>query len=585
MNTRSRLDWLRRGLSYIAIGLMAATVATSVSAQEYDQHPDNEYREGVPRGEIKGPFPWHSSIFPGTVREYWLYVPQQYDAEKPACVFVLQDGLGRANDWKVPASLDNLIHQGKIPVQIGIFISPGVVPAPNDQAQPRFNRSYEYDALGDRYARFLIEEMLPEVAKSYNLSTDPNDRCIGGASSGAICAFNVAWERPDQFRRVLSTIGTFVDLRGGGEFPTLVRKFEPKPIRVFLQDGSRDLNLYAGSWWHANLSMLSALEYSGYDVLHLWGEGGHDGKQAAARMPEILEWLWREYPAPIVAGVAPERRIDIMIPGEDWQLVSEGHKFTEGPAVNEAGEFFFTDIPNNRIHKVSLDGTVSVFAENTNGAAGLKSGPDGKLYATATGVQQIVRYSADGTVETVVTDAPCNDLVVLSNGHGYYTDPGSHRVWHFTANGEKSVVDEGIELPNGIIASPDQTLLTVADTHGRFTYSFQIQPDGQLAHKQTYGHLHVPDDTHESGADGMCVDTEGRLYVTTSLGVQVLDQLGRIHLILNKPGPGWLSNAVFAGPDRDVLYVTCGERVYARKLKATGCDPWKAPIQPPKPAL
>lgn len=566
--------------------LLWAILASGGAATAADEiHPDTKVQPGVPQGEIKGPFQWKSQIFPGTVRDYWLYVPKQYDAAKPACVLVLQDGLGRAKDWNVPTSLDNLIHQGKVPVQIGIFVSPGVVPAPHDKAQPRFNRSFEYDALGDRYARFLLEELLPEVAKSYNLSTDPNDRCIGGASSGAICALNVAWERPNEFRRVLSTIGTYVDLRGGGEFPTLIRKHEPKPIRVFLQDGSNDLNLYAGSWWHANQSMLSAFQYAGYDVNYLWGEGGHDGKQAAARMPEILTWLWRDYPQPIKAGVAPERRIDILIPGEEWQLVSGGHKFTEGPAVNAAGEVFFTDIPNSRIHKIAIDGTVSLFAENTDKANGLMFGPDGKLYACANGVKQIVRYDMTGQRETVVEEAECNDLVILADGSGYYTDPGNKKVWRFTADGQKSLADEGIAKPNGIIVSPDQTLLNVADTDGRFTWSFQIQSDGTLAHKQTYGYLHVPDETSQSGADGMTVDTEGRLYITTRVGLQVLDQPGRVHLILSKPNSGWLSNVVLGGPEGDVLYVTCGEGIYQRKIKAKGSNPWQPPIAPPKPQL
>ena len=147
----------------------------------YPPHPDTLEKPGTPKGEVLGPFEWRSDIYPGTVRDYHLYVPAQYDPDSPACVMIVQDGLGRANGWGVPNALDNLIHSGEVPVTIGIFISPGVVPAPRDGAQPRFNRSFEYDALGDRYARFLIEEILPEVGKSYNLSDDPNDRLIAGA--------------------------------------------------------------------------------------------------------------------------------------------------------------------------------------------------------------------------------------------------------------------------------------------------------------------------------------------------------------------------------------------------------------------
>ena len=578
---------MRLNAAWIFCVYLLAFGNCGIAQQEsYEPHPDTKPQEGVPRGEIKGPFEWKSDVFPGTVREYWLYVPAQYDPDTPTPVLVLQDGLRRATGWNVPTSLDNLIHKGKVPPQIGIFISPGVVPAPHENAQPRFNRSFEYDSLGDRYARFLLEEILPEVAKDYNLSDDPNDRCIGGASSGAICAFNVAWERPDEFRRVLSTIGTYVDLRGGGEFPTLIRKYEPKPIRVFLQDGSTDLNLYAGSWWHANLSMLSALQYSGYDVHHVWGEGGHNAKQAAAIMPEILTWLWRDYPEPVKAGVAPERRTDLVISGEDWQLVSEGHQFTEGPAVNAAGEVYFTDIPNNRIHKIATDGTVSVFAEQTQGANGLMFDDDGYLYACANRARQIVRYDVQsGFRDVIVEDAPSNDCVVLARGDGYYTDPSNKKVWHVDRDGNRTLVDEGIERPNGLITSPDQSLLWVSDTAGRFVYSFQIQSDGSLNHKQQYGHLHIPDEQLSSGADGMAVDTEGRVYVTTRVGLQVLDQLGRVHLILNKPQDAWLSNVVFAGSDLDTLFVTCGDKVFKRRINAKGVNPWQPALKPPKPRL
>ena len=256
---------MRFSLFSASLLLAISWLVTPLSAQEdYPEHPDSIAKEGVPKGEIKGPIPFDSKVFPGTKRNYFVYVPKQYDPNKPACLMVTQDGLGMANQWRLPIVMDNLIHSGEMPVTIGLFIEHGVVPAPNEQAQPRFNRSYEYDGLGDRYARFLIDELLPEIKKSYNISDDPSDRAIGGASSGAICAFTVAWERPDQFRRVLSTIGTYVGLRGGDVYPTLVRKFENKPLRVFLQDGNKDLNIYAGDWWMANQDMHSALKFAGY---------------------------------------------------------------------------------------------------------------------------------------------------------------------------------------------------------------------------------------------------------------------------------------------------------------------------------
>jgi len=416
------------------------------------------------------------------------------------------------------------------------------------------------------------------------LSSDPNDRAIAGASSGAICAFNVAWERPDQFRRVISTIGTYVGLRGGNEFPLLVRKVEPKPIRIFLQDGENDLNLYGGSWWVANQDMFASLTWAGYDVEHSWGTGGHNSKHSAAIMPDAMRWLWRDYPEPIKVGQGAKRRTDILIPGEDWQLVGEGYKFTEGPAVNDDGEVFFTDIPNQRIHKIDLDGKVTVFAENSGKANGMMFGADGKLYACASGKLEIIAYNSDGNAEVISKHITSNDLVTGKNGI-YITDPEYQQVHHINHSGKAQVVDKGIKLPNGVALSPDQSLLYVADTRGQFVYSFQIQPDGSLNYKQPFFHLHIAPLETDSGADGMTVDTEGRVYVTTRMGIQVCDQPGRVHLIISKPQDAWLSNVVFGEKDFETLYVTCGDKVYKRKIAAKGFRTSHGPFTPPKPRL
>lgn len=558
--------------------------AVAQPPENYPTPPEAIARPDVPQGRIDGPHEFSSEIFPGTTRQYWVYVPAQYDESKPPCLMIVQDGLGRAKGWQLPTVLDNMIHAGEVPVQLGVFVTPGIVPAARDDAEARYNRSFEYDAMGDRYARFLIDELLPEVGKSYRFSDDPNDRCIAGSSSGAICAFTAAWERPDAFRRVFSTVGTYVGLRGGNEYPILIRKTESKPLRIFLQDGRNDLDIYAGSWWNANQTVLSALQFAGYDVQHVWGEGGHNGKHGAAVIADALRWLWRDYPEPVTNVTGKPRRTDLLIPGEDWQLVSSGHKFTEGPAVADDGSVYFTDIPANRIHHIAADGTVSVFAEETGGANGLMFGPDGRLYACEGESGNVVSYATSGTKEPFLTGIKGNDIVILQDGSGYVTEPSAGRIWRFTADGGKTVADEGITFPNGLITSPDQTALTVSDTRGRFCYSFRIQPDGGLTHKQEYGWLHVTDQL-QSGADGMAVDTEGRTYVTTALGLQVLDQPGRVHFIIRKPQNAWLSNVVFAGPDRDILYVTCGDSVYRRKIRATGVESFRTPVKPPRPRL
>lgn len=556
------------------------------SADDYKLGPDSVPQDGVPRGDMVK-YTWTSTNhFPGTVRDYWVYAPKQYDPAQPACVMIFQDGKGRGDEWRVPIVFDNLIHKKEMPVTIGIFISPGIVPAPASNAHPRFNRSFEYDSLGDRYVRFLLEEILPEVGRKFNLTTNAAGRAIAGASSGAICAFTAAWERPDQFSKVFSTIGTYVGLRGGNDYPTLLRKTEPKPIRVFLQDGSNDLNIYGGNWYVANLDMLSALEFAGYDVNHAWGDGGHTGRHGAAIFPGAMRWLWRDYPAALEAGKGSKQPVmQVLIPGEGWELVGEGYRFTEGPAANAKGEVFFTDIPNNRIHTIGLDGKVSVFKENSGGANGLMFGPDGKLYACQNNNQRIVAYDPEGTEAVLAEDVNSNDLAVTHNAEIYFTDPGNQRVWFINAKKEKRVVDTGIARPNGVLLTPDQSLLIVADSSGQFVYSFQIQPDGSLAHKQAYFHLHLPDGRTDSGADGMTVDTEGRLYVTTRLGLQMCDQAGRVNGIIAKPQDKWLANVVFGGPNLDTLYVTCADKVYKRKTKAQGVLSAQAPILPPRPRL
>jgi sugar lactone lactonase YvrE/predicted esterase len=502
---------------------------------------------------------------------------------------VFQDGGGYVNtngQYRIPNVFDNLIHKKEMPVTIGVFINPGVVPGVSSNSLPRFNRSFEYDGLGDQYARFLLEEILPEVAKNYNLTTNAVGRAIAGASSGAICAFTAAWERPDAFSKVFSTIGTYVGLRGGNDYPTLIRKTEPKPIRIFLQDGSGDLNIYGGDWWVANQDMLSALQFAGYDVKHEWGDGGHNGKHGGAIFPDAMRWLWRDYPEPVRCGSQTRGPFtNILTPDEGWQLVSEGHKFTEGPAVNAKGELFFTDIPNNRIHKVGADGKVSVFAENTGGANGLMFGPDGLLFACANGKKAIVAYDTSGSESVVAGDILSNDLAVNHKGEIYVTDPSSKKVWFINKSGEKKIVDDRINRPNGITLSPDQSLLLVADTSGQFVYSFQIQEDGSLAHRQRYFHLHLVDGSMQSGADGMKVDARGNLYVTTEMGLQVCDQAGRVNSIIPKPQRAWLSNVCFAGLALDELVVTCGDKVYKRKVKAKGVLAFQAPFKPDAPRL
>ena len=562
-----------------------------LAAEDYPLGPDSQRQPRVPKGTVTQ-HQWTSKIFPGTVRDYWVYVPAQYDAAKPACVMVFQDGAGYVKeDGAIRATVvfDNLIHRREMPVTIGIFISPGLLPALSEKAQNRYNRSYEYDALGDDYARFLIEEILPEVGKQYNLSSDPNDRAIGGLSSGAICAFTVAWNRPDAFRRVLSWIGSYTNLRGGEIYPNLIRKTEPKPLRVFLQDGMNDLDLYAGSWYLANQSMAAALEYAGYEVTFTVGNEGHNSKQGASILPDALRWLWRDHPKPVAKskGGGQERQMvtEILDPESEWEVVSQGHEFTEGPAVDRQGNVFFSDIPKNRIYRIGVDGKVSIFKEDTGATNGLMFGPDGRLYGCQDGRRRIVAWGMDGSETVLAEDVNSNDLAVTSRGEVYFSDPPGKRVWFIDAKRNKRVVMEKLmELPNGVRLSPDQSLLLVVDTMDRWVGSFQIQPDGSLADGEPFYRLEISDDAPRAGGDGMTLDSEGYLYVATRTGIQVCDQPGRVVAIINKPQPKGISNVVFGGPELDWLFVTATDKVYRRHLRRKGVVSW-APVKPPQPRL
>jgi gluconolactonase len=544
-----------------------------------------------PKGELTKYTFDTSKVFPGTVRDYWVYVPKQYDGQTPACVHVNQDGV----QFNAPAVHHEHADRDRHPLLGDQLVEHGRVKATTPNALDRFNRSYEYDGLGDAYARFLLDELLPEVetktttdGRTIKLSKNGNDRSIGGTSSGAICAFTAAWERPDAFSRVFSGIGTYVGLRGGHAYSTLIRKYEPKPIRVFLEDGSNDLNIYGGDWWVANQAMERSLKFAGYEVEHKWGEGPHNNKHATELFPDAMAWLWKDWPAPVKAGRGSQQLQDILVPGEGWKLVGEGYKFTEGPAVNTKGEVFFNDVGAGKTYRVGTDGKPAVFLADSKRGDGQRFGPDGRLYANAAATSQLLAWDAEGKSAVVADGFKGNDLVVRHDGGIYATDPfgtaNNSKVWYVSPKGEKKVVDTGLKFANGVTLSPDQSLLYVADSRSHWVYSYQVQQDGSLAHKQKYYHLHVPDTADDSGADGLRTDRDGRLWVATRMGLQVCDQAGRVNCIIPTPN-GKVSNLCFGGPAFDTLYATCGDKVYARKVKVKGANHDQPPTKPVPPRL
>lgn len=272
---------------------------------QYVLGPDSQPQPGVPQGRIIEFEMATSRTYPGFQRKWWVYIPAQYDGKTPAALMVFQDGgnyVKRDGQWRVPVVFDNLIHRKEMPVTVGVFINPGDQPLkpgepprkrPDGRPAPPLNRSVEYDSLGPAYATFLIDEVLPEVRQHVQISDDPEQRAICGSSSGGICAFTVAWERPDQFRKVLTTIGSFTNIRGGHQYPAIVLASDKKPLRIFQQDGANDIVNQFGSWPEANKAMSAALEEKGYDHQFLFGEGSHNARHGAAILPDALRWLWR----------------------------------------------------------------------------------------------------------------------------------------------------------------------------------------------------------------------------------------------------------------------------------------------------
>jgi enterochelin esterase family protein len=286
---------------------MAETPNTDAS---YKLAVDAIPQDGVPKGEIKGPFTLPSQAYPGTQHTYWVYVPAQYDPAIPASLMIFNDGQafkGPEGDIRAPVVMDNLIYRHEIPVMIGVFINPGRRP---DQPEPggsewgdrTTNRPTEYNTLDDKYARVICDELMPELYKNFNLSKDPDRHAIGGSSSGAIAAFTVAWQRPDQFHKVLSNVGSFTNIRGGDAYPEIIRKSEKKPIRIFLVDGRNDnRSLHADGtydqrrdWFYQNVQMERALSEKGYEVNYSWGIQRHGQKMLATVFPEMMRWLWRD---------------------------------------------------------------------------------------------------------------------------------------------------------------------------------------------------------------------------------------------------------------------------------------------------
>ncbi len=512
-----------------------------------------------------------STIYPGTTRQVHVFIPAQYDGSKPACVLVKFDGYNPAEK----PLLEAMIAAGELPVTVGVFVRPGDLPSPVKGTIGRRNRCFEYDAVGEANARFLVEEILPEVGRRFDLklSASGNDRSIAGGSSGGIAAFNAAFVRPDLFSRVYANSGSFVAFRGGHEFPTLVRKFEPRPIRAYLTTGMRDMENAAGDWFLLDLEMDKALKFSGYDYQFRVINGGHVAGYYD-HFREAMAYLWKDWPRPIEPGPGAPRVRDLIFPGEPWRLVAEGLRDVRAGASNERGEVVFVDPSAHAIRKMDVDGLISEFLPDASQADGLSFGPRGELYAVSGRTGQVLRFEGAGSKSSVVADGlfarhvlarPEGGLFVAGRESGEDHDS----VW-FVKEGVKRRVDSAPRSARGLAYRPDRWLLAVADGRSKWAYSYRIQPDGSLTDRERFFWLHVPDWEDDAGAEGICYAREGQLLIATRFGIQSCADDGPSQVILPLPGRSRPLGLCFGGRDHEILYAFCGDRIYRRKLKVHG---------------
>ncbi|HEY2414585.1 MAG TPA: alpha/beta hydrolase-fold protein [Pirellulaceae bacterium] len=564
------------------------------SIANWQPHPDAVPRDDVPHGAVEQMPPWKSQIFANTTRDWSIYVPAQYKKDQPAALMVFQDGRGYADvkgRWRVPVVFDNLIARGDMPPTIAVFINPGHDPSKGDPKRPGTgsNRGFEYDSLGDRYARFLLEEIIPEVEKKYTISKDPDMHAICGASSGGICAFTAAWERPDAFRKVLSTVGSFVNLRGGNVYPSLIRKTEPKPIRVWMADTSGDLDNPFGNWPLANKQMHSALAYMGYDVHFEYADGfGHNSDHGGAHFPAAVKWLWRKEKATPTIDTKGDLRGDLtilklLVHGEGWQVVAQDLGFADAPCPDKDGSFYFCDMRGNAPGVYKTNATDGKRTEICNEAvSGMKFGPDGLLYACQGAKNRVISIDPkSGEVKEIATGVTPNDLAVTADGFIYITETRDQHITRINIKtGEAKHVDTGINRPNGITLSPDGGTLAVSEAGGENVWTFRVNTDGSLDAKMPTMTMRLPIDPkgefkaaepppYQAAAkgDGSATDRAGRFYVTSALGIQVFDPTGRLCGVLPKPLEAQpLTSCTLAGEGHNYLYITNGTTIFRRKL-------------------
>ncbi len=570
-------------LIVIALWTVSISMAQNKANTAYPFDPASQPQSSIQPAEIIERQFSDSKYYPGTRRSYWISVPAAYVPGKPACLYVCMDGIQN----NAPVVFDHLISTGEMPVTIGVYVGSGSVI--NDKNEPlRFNRSNEFDKTDDTFVRFLLDELLPDAEKQktsdgriIRFSKDANDRAIGGASSGAICAFTAAWQRPDAFSRVFSSIGTYVAMRGGNQYPALIRKTEPKPLRIYLEDGVNDAwNPLFGYWYEENLLMESALNFAGYEVAHTWGRGGHDGVQASHIFPDVMRWLWKGWPAKVQKGNSLNDMLtSILLKDSNWEEVNLTNPPSGDLFTNKSGNIIFQ---NQQGTVCQLDSANQVSTVLTLTAGEHLIGTDGlELYLSdSKGTITGKGTKKDRMIAKGIPDA--KNLVATSEKNIYVTQATSDqesKLWLIKTDGSKQMINHQPFAGTNIALYPNHKLLMQTEQHSQWISSYVIDGDGSIKDEQRFYWLHNSDNFSFTENGNMAFDVNGNMYVASEMGLQVCDQNGRVRAILTLPS-GRISTVAFGGKHHDIIYVVSGNKVYRRKLNTKGVQSWMLPMNP-----